>query len=688
MDRSNDFAKRPQRGNALRIAEPREQGHDDLEPAVSGLESVINKSFAALAARQETAGFWAFDLEADVTIPAEYLILQRFLERDIDKGLRSRFTRYIMARQLPDGGWPLYEGGFSDISATVKAYFALKLSGHSPDAGHMVRARQLILSLGGAAHVNVFTRIMLALYGQIPWRTVPAIPVQLMLLPRWFFFHINKVSYWSRTVMVTLLVFCSRRTVCTLRPEEGLPELFVSPPESIRHIDKYVAGRMRKNLFIFLDRLIKKGNRFIAPLWREKATRLAEAFTIERMNCENGIGAIFPPMVNSLITLSVLGYSKDHPLMVRGIKALDDLVLDRGDESFCQPCFSPVWDTCLSLSAMEEAGRGEKKWDGRKRAVEWLFRRQIKVTGDWACNAPQLEPGGWAFQYENDFYPDTDDTAMVVMALLRGGVMETEEYLEPLGRAVNWILGMQNSDGSWGAFDINNNHTYLNDIPFADHGALLDPGTSDVTGRCVEALSMLGYRRDFPPVAKAIEFLRSEQEECGAWFGRWGVNYIYGTWSVLVGLKQAGEDMRLPYITKAAAWLRSVQNIDGGWGETCYSYSNAALAGMGESTPSQTAWAIMGLMSIVGCDDEAVRRGVDYLKKAQPSNGEWKDKFYTGTGFPRVFFLKYHGYSLYFPLWALGVYSRLKEGRPTRQDESALAVPPDWLLPVLKRQGL
>ncbi len=687
MERFKKNEPRSRRGRLLKVADPIvRRGESEDEP--KGLFKTIGDARGALAARQEPAGFWVFDLEADVTIPAEYLILQRFLQRDIDKGLRERLTCYIRRKQLPDGGWPLYEGGFSDISATVKGYFALKLSGDSPDAEHMVRAKQLILSLGGAAHVNVFTRIMLALYGQIPWRTVPAIPVQIMLLPRWFFFHIDKVSYWSRTVIVTLLIFCSRRTVCKLRPEEGLPELFVSSPESIRHIDKYVSGRMRKNFLIFIDRLLKKGNRLIAPLWREKATKLAESFILEKMSCENGIGAIFPPMVNCLVTLHVLGYSKDHPHMARGIKALDDLLLDRGDESFCQPCFSPVWDTCLALAAMEESAAGAGGWQGRESAIKWLLERQIKVSGDWSCNAPFLEPGGWAFQFENDFYPDTDDTAMVVMALLRAGVMDKEEYMEPLGKAVNWILGMQNKDGSWGAFDIDNNYTYLNDIPFADHGALLDPGTSDVTGRCVEALSMLGYRRDFPPVARAIEFLRSEQEECGAWFGRWGVNYIYGTWSVLVALKQAGEDMSLPYIKKAAQWLRSVQNVDGGWGETCYSYSNAALAGMGESTPSQTAWAIMALMSVLGWDDEAVRRGVDYLKKNQRSDGEWDEKFYTGTGFPRVFFLKYHGYRLYFPLWALGVYDRLKAGKLTREDEAALQRPPQWDLPVLKKEGL
>lgn len=671
----------------LRVAPPREPERDAVGLLGSDSEGALQGALAALGLLRDTAGFWAFDLEADVTISAEYIILQRFLERDIDAGLRERLLAYIRRGQLADGGWPLYEGGISDISATVKAYFALKLAGESTDSPHMVRARQLILSLGGAVKVNVFTRIMLALYGQLPWRTVPAIPVQIMLLPRWFFFHIDKVSYWSRTVMVTLLIFCSKRTVCHLRPEEGLPELFVSPPEDIRHIDGYVSGRPRKNLLIFFDRLVKKADPIISRLWRDKAVRLAERFILERMRGEGGIGAIFPPMVNCLIALSVLGYSQEHPVMAHGIKSLDALILDKGDESFCQPCFSPIWDTCIALSATEEACR-EEGGPSTGRTVKWLFDNQITVPGDWSSNAPALEPGGWAFQFENAFYPDIDDTAMVVMSLLRAGVLEDKKNMEPLARAVNWLMGMQNSDGGWGAFDIDNNHTYLNDIPFADHGALLDPSTSDVTGRCVEALSMLGYRRDFPLVARAIEFLRAEQEECGAWFGRWGVNYIYGTWSVLVGLRQAGEDMTLPYIQKAAVWLRSTQNEDGGWGETCRSYNDAALAGMGESTPSQTAWAVMGLMAVAGHKDEAVIRGIDYLTRTQRADGSWDEKPYTGTGFPRVFYLKYHGYRLYFPLWALGVYSSLKGGGVSRQDEAALIRPPDWVLPVLKRKGL
>jgi len=675
----------PRRG--LRVAPPREsKGISQDSPGLI-FEEALLQGVRALGQRKDPAGFWAFDLEADVTIPAEYLILQRFLERDIDSGLRERIVSYIRRAQLADGGWALYEGGVSDISATVKAYFALKLSGESTDAPHMVRARQLILSLGGAVKVNVFTRIMLALYGQLPWRTVPAIPVQIMLLPRWFFFHIDKVSYWSRTVIVTLLIFCSRRTVCHLRPEEGLPELFVSPPEGIRHIDGYVSGRFRKNLLIFFDRFIKKADPIISRLWREKAERLAESFILKRMRGEGGIGAIFPPMVNCLIALKVLGYSDDHPDMAHGIEALDELLLDKGDESFCQPCFSPVWDTCLALSAMEEARAGlEDK--ARKSTVKWLFEKQIMEPGDWSSNAPELAPGGWAFQFENAFYPDTDDTAMVLMSLLRAGVMENKDNMAPIAKAVNWIFGMQSSDGGWGAFDIDNNYTYLNDIPFADHGALLDPSTSDVTGRCVELLSMLGYRRDFPLVARALDFLRSEQEECGAWFGRWGVNYIYGTWSVLAALKQAGEDMSQPYIQKAAEWLRSTQNEDGGWGETCRSYNDPSLAGMGESTASQTAWAIMGLMAARGADDEAVIRGVAYLTRTQRADGNWDEKFYTGTGFPKVFYLKYHGYRLYFPLWALGVYRSLKEGVPSRQDEVALTHPPEWTLPFLKRQGL
>lgn len=668
----------------LRVAYPPRDREEEGPFSPATLEEALERACGNILERQNPGGFWVFDLEADATIPSEYIILKRFLGMDVERGVKEGLLRYIRAKQLPDGGWALYEGGFPDLSATVKAYFALKLSGDCPNAPHMVSARRLILSLGGAARVNVFTRITLALFGQIPWRTVPAMPVQIMLLPRWFFFHMSKVSYWSRTVIAPLLVFYAKRPVCKLGPHEGLSELFVEPPDKLRHLDRLIPGRHRKNLFILFDRALKKADGLLKRMWGERALRLAEAFTLERMKGEGGMGAIFPAMANAVMALKVLGYPENDPNMVGGLKALDDLILDKGDEALCQPCLSPVWDTCLSLSALMETGLTPEH-RAVVDSVKWLFERQVMIPGDWTLRASELAPGGWAFQFENSFYPDLDDTAMVLMSLLRGGAMDCEEYRERIARGVNWVTGMQNSDGGWGAFDIDNNRIYLNDIPFADHGALLDPSTADVTGRSIELFSMLGFGRDFPPVKRAIEFLRSEQEEWGGWFGRWGVNYIYGTWSVLVALSQAGEDMNAPYIRKAARWLKSCQNPDGGWGETCHTYNDPSLAGKGESTPSQTSWALLGLMAAGEADSSSVSRGVNYLVNSQDPGGGWDESLYTGTGFPRVFYLRYHGYSQYFPLWALSVYRRLKDGKKTRQDEVALSSPADLRIPALKK---
>ena len=657
----------------------------NLRPTVVFLQNAIARGIDRFLSLQDRKGYWVFDLEADTTIPSEYIFLQKFRGQPLDPGLRSRLVNYLRRRQLPEGGWPLYEEGAADISASVKAYFALKLAGESPDAPHMVKARELILKMGGAARVNVFTRIALSLFGQIPWHTTPAMPVEITLLPRWFFFHLDKVSYWSRTVMVPLLILYAKRPVCRLTPEEGIRELFLEPPETLGHLDHFVPGNWRKNFFILVDRLLKRTEPLLPRRTREKAIRQAERWTRERMG-EGGIGAIFPAMANAVMALQVLGFPPDDPDMVRGVKALDDLLLRHGEESFCQPCVSPIWDTCLSLSASLEAGLPS---DGKAvdSAVKWLFDQQILAWGDWANRAPGLAAGGWAFQFENTFYPDVDDTPMVLMSLLRAGAMQKEEYRERISQGVNWIIGMQSSDGGWGAFDIDNNYLYLNHIPFADHGALLDPSTSDVTARCVELLAMLGYSRAFPPIARALEFLKKEQEEFGAWFGRWGVNYIYGTWSVLMALRQVGEDMTQPHVRKAIGWLKSCQNPDGGWGETCYTYNDPSQAGQGPSTPSQTAWALLGLMAGGEVNSEAVKKGIHYLVSRQNALGGWEEKYFTGTGFPKVFYLRYHGYGQYFPLWAMGVYRRLTTAGKTLQDEIKMPSPPDFSLPALNRNA-
>lgn len=624
---------------------------------------------------QNEKGYWVFDLEADATIPSEYILLQRFLGREIPGDLKMRFANYLRNRQLDSGGWPLHYEGEANISTSVKAYFALKQLGDSPNAPHMARARAFVLAQGGAAQANVFTRIMLALFGQVPWKTTPAMPIEIMLLPQWFFFHLNKISYWSRAVIVPLLILYAKRPVCRLAPEEGVSELFVSSVNEFQHLDRFVPGSFFKNCFLLLDRFLKKVDPLMPRVLRKKGFKLAETWTRERMGV-GGIGAIFPAMANAVMALKVLGYPDDHPDVVRGIQAIEDLLINQGDEGYCQPCLSPIWDTCLSLSAVLEGGLAANH-EAVQGAVRWLFKQQILVPGDWAYRAPDLEPAGWAFQFENTFYPDVDDTPMVLMALLRAGVLEEVKYRGKIAKAVNWVIGMQSSDGGWGAFDIDNNYLYLNEIPFADHGALLDPGTSDLTGRCIELLAMLGYGSDFPPISRALDFLQREQEDCGAWFGRWGVNYIYGTWSVLKGLGRLGEDPSQPYIRMAVEWLKSCQNSDNGWGETCYSYMDPDFAGKGESTPSQTAWALLGLMAAGEVKSAAVQRGVHYLINQQDKEGKWDEKRYTGTGFPNVFYLRYHGYSQFFPLWALGEYRRLRIEEKTLQDEVTLNHPVD-----------
>jgi squalene-hopene/tetraprenyl-beta-curcumene cyclase len=639
--------------------------------SVERLNEAISKARNHILSLQEKEGYWVFDLEADCTIPAEYVFLQHFLGRRIPPEMAARLSNYLRRRQLRGGGWPIYKDAAADISASTKVYFALKLLGDSPEQSHMIEARRTILGLGGASKVNVFTRITLALFGQIPWRTVPAMPIEIMLLPGWFFFHITKVSYWSRTVMIPLLILFAKKPICPLGPKEGVQELFLQPPHELVNLDLLIPGNPRKNFFIHLDRLLKRIDRFAPRATREKALKRAKAWILERMQGEGGMGAIFPAMVNAVMALKLLGFPEDHPDFARGINALDHLVVDHGDEGFCQPCVSPIWDTCLSLSALLEEGVPP---DHKTLAssVEWLFEKQIMERGDWCQKALNVAPGGWAFQFENTFYPDVDDTPAVLMALLRAGCLGDERHRERIVKALRWVLGMQSSDGGWGAFDIDNNCLYLNDIPFADHGALLDPSTSDLTGRCVELLSMLGFGRDFPPIDKALRFLRREQEPFGAWFGRWGVNYLYGTWSVLMGLRQAGEDMTQPYIRRAVEWLKSCQNRDNGWGESCYSYNDPSLAGRGKSTASQTAWALLGLMAAGEHGSPSVQGGIHYLLATQNSQGGWDEELFTGTGFPRVFYLRYHGYSRYFPLWAMAVYRRFRAGKNTRQDEVRL----------------
>jgi squalene-hopene/tetraprenyl-beta-curcumene cyclase len=638
---------------------------DDYTPAeaeAAGVGEVVADVRAALEALQQPDGHWVFELEADATIPAEYVLLEHFVG-EIDQPLEDKIAVYLRAGQADHGGWPLYAGGDFDLSATVKAYYALKLIGDDAQAPHMARARDAILRHGGAARCNVFTRIALALFGQVPWRAVPVMPVEIMLLPRWFPFHLDKVSYWSRTVIVPLLILMARKPRARNPRKVGIEELFVTPPERERRYISYPTGAAWGRVFLAIDRGLRVAEPLFPARRRERAIRQAAAFITERLNGEDGLGAIFPAMANTVMAFETLGYAKDHPDLVIARRAVRKLVTEKADRAYCQPCLSPFWDTALACHALLEAGRPGAAPEMR-RALDWIAKRQILDTvGDWATARPGVRPGGWPFQYRNDHYPDVDDTAVILCALHRA---DPERYRQAIARGVEWILGLQSRNGGWGSFDADNTHAYLNYIPFADHGALLDPPTADLTARCISALAQIGYPRDHPAIVRALEFLRREQETDGSWFGRWGTNYVYGTWSVLSALNAVGEDMTQPYVRKAVAWLEARQQADGGWGESCASYWAERRHEAVASTPSQTAWALLGLMAAGEVESAAVARGVDYLLRAPRQGARWHEELYNAVGFPRVFYLHYHGYSAYFPLWTLARYQNLM-GRNDRR---------------------
>jgi len=611
----------------------------------------------ALARRQQADGHWVFELEADATIPAEYVLLEHFLDR-IDPALQARIGTYLRGIQGEDGGWPLFHGGKLDLSASVKAYFALKAIGDDPDAPHMARAREAILARGGAERSNVFTRAQLALFGAVPWRAVPVMPVEIMLLPRWFPFHLSKISYWSRTVTVPLLVLMTRRPLARNPRGVTIGELFRTPPEQVR---SWIHGPYRSawgRFFKHIDAALRVAEPLFSMRARERAIARAARFVTERLNGEDGLGAIYPAMANSVMMFDTLGYAPDHPDAAIAWRSVRKLLVVESDRAYCQPCFSPVWDTSLAGHAVAEAESAADP--GVDAACNWLRDRQVTDTvGDWAEARPDVLPGGWAFQYNNAHYPDVDDTAVVGMLLHRNG---DPAHADAIERARAWIVGMRSRDGGWGAFDADNTHFHLNHIPFADHGALLDPPTADVTARCVSFLAQLGRPEDEEVIARGVAWLRRDQEADGSWFGRWGTNYIYGTWSVLCALNAAGVPGVDPAVRRAVAWLLSVQREDGGWGEDEESYADAPHGTYRESTPSQTAWALLGLMAAGETEHSAVANGIDYLTGTQRSDGEWTELPYTAVGFPRVFYLRYHGYRLFFPLLALARYRNLRRG--------------------------
>ena len=618
------------------------------------LNKAIGKAQDYLLKLQRPDGHWVFELEADCTIPSEYIMMMHYLG-EIDTALQAKIANYLRSRQSEDGSYPLFTAGPGDISCSVKVYYALKMAGDSIDAPHMQKLRNYILSQGGAARANVFTRIALAMFEQLPWRGVPYIPVEIMLFPKWFPFHLDKVSYWSRTVMVPLFVLCSEKATAKNPNKIDILELFVVHPDKEKH---YFPERTALNkFFLMLDKLGRVTRPLIPQSMHQKALDKAKDWFVERLNGEDGLGAIFPAMVNAYEAMLLLGMPKDHELVVTARKAIDKLLVINEHDAYCQPCLSPVWDTGLTALALQEVDKNGNR-DALIRAYDWLKSKQlIDEPGDWQVTKPDLEGGGWAFQYANPHYPDVDDTGLVAFAMADSNLPELDESIH---RATRWIVGMQSENGGYGAFDVDNTYYYLNEIPFADHGALLDPPTVDVSARCAMLMARVakGHDEYRPALQRTIDYIRSEQEADGSWFGRWGTNYIYGTWSVLLGLEQTDVPKTDPMYVNAAKWLKSVQREDGGWGEDNFSYHDEQnFRGKYRfSTAFQTAWAVIGLIAAGEAHSPEVKAGVEFLMKTQLTDGSWNDKCFTAPGFPRVFYLKYHGYDKFFPLWALAKY--------------------------------
>ena len=624
------------------------------------LNKAIAKAQDKLLSLQDEAGYWVFELEADCTIPSEYILLMNYLG-DIDEGLQTKIATYLRSRQSEDGSYPLFTGGPGEISCSVKVYYALKLAGDSPDAPHMTRLRDFILSAGGAAKANVFTRIALATFEQLPWRGVPYIPVEIMLFPSWFPFHLDKVAYWSRTVMVPLFIICTLQAKAKNPKQVNILELFVTHPDEEQH---YFPERTLLNkIFLGLDFLGKKTRSLIPKKIHDLAIAKAKDWIIERLNGEDGLGGICPAMMGAYQAMLLLGMPKDHELVVTAKQAIDKLLVINEHDAYCQPCLSPVWDTALAALALQETDKSTvtelnpHSNPALTRAYDWLKSKQLSdEPGDWRKSKPNLAGGGWAFQFENPYYPDVDDTAVVGFAMAESKLPNLEESIH---RATRWIVGMQSVNGGYGAFDLDNTYYYLDEIPFADHGALLDPPTSDVSARCAMLMAKVAQDHDeyLPALERTINYLRSEQEVDGSWFGRWGTNYIYGTWSTLLGLEQTNLPKTDPMYTKAVAWLKSVQREDGGWGEDNYTYHDKSVAGTYRfSTAFQTAWAVLALMAAGEAHSAEVKAGIDFILHHQQADGVWNDKCFTAPGFPKVFYLKYHGYDKFFPLWALARY--------------------------------
>jgi squalene-hopene/tetraprenyl-beta-curcumene cyclase len=651
-----------------------ERGRPQIEATgdfTSELTEAVERGLKHLLSLQAAEGYWVGELEADTTLESDYIFYLHILDK-ADPQRVGKLANYIRQRQLADGGWNIYFGGPSELNASVKAYFALKLAGDRPDQAHMERARSRVLALGGLEATNSFTRFYLALAGAIVWEMVPAIPPELMLLPSWFAVNIYEMSSWTRGIVIPLGILYAHKLDWKFREAVRIDELFrdsVAKALGFAWGDRFFSWR---NFFLALDRAWKLYERVPWKPLRQRALRQAQSWLFEHLERSDGLGAIYPAMMNAVFALVALGYSPDDPLTAREIGQLARYEIEDRETIRLQPCISPVWDTAIAMVALEEAGLPANH-PALIRAAEWLLKNQVLGSGDWQVKNRKGRPGGWVFEFRNDFYPDVDDTAFVLMALQRVDYPDRRRLTAAARCGVDWLLSMQNRDGGWGAFDHNNDRSLLTQIPFADHNAMIDPSSADVTARVLECLGRNGWSAADPVVKRGVAYLAREQSEDGAWYGRWGVNYVYGTSGVLRALETIAL-AACDYCQRAVAWLRAVQNDDGGFGESIASYYDPKLKAKGVSTPSQTAWGLIGLLAASGENDPAVARAVRHLIEQQNEDGSWEEQQFTGTGFPGVFYLKYHLYRNYFPLYALSRYRNMLQ---TAKEFQAFEIGPE-----------
>src|SRR5271167_410129 len=619
----------------------------------SRLEQAIERGASHLVSLQDARGFWQGELEADTTLESDYIYYLFVLGKAAPERI-AKLANYVRARQLADGGWSIYPGGPSELNATCKAYFALKLAGDSPDSSHLTRAREIIHRLGGLELTNSYVRFYLALVGAVGWELVPSIPPELMLLPNWFYINIYEMSSWTRGIVIPMAILSAVRPEWRLPEYARVDELFNDPKQKTAAFNWSKQLLSWKNFFLAVDRGLKLYEKLPWKPLRQKAIREAKHWMLEHMERTEGLAAIYPSMMNSIFALMALGHGPDDPLTWREIKEFSRFEIEEGDTIRLQPCVSPVWDTCIAMVALEEAG-----WPADHpalvKAADWILSKQILGGGDWQIKNKDAEPGGWAFEFRNDFYPDVDDTAFVLMALQRVKFPDEKRMEAAMRRGIQWLLSMQNRDGGWGAFDRDNDRQLLCNIPFADHNAMIDPSTADVTARVLECLGRFGWSANHPAVQRAVGFLQKDQCKDGSWFGRWGVNYVYGTSGVLRALETVSMTAQ-DYCLRAVNWLQQVQKVDGSFGESLNSYEVVSGKGQGNSTPSQTAWGLIGLLAAADPNDPAIGRAAAYLVGLQHQDGSWSEDDFTGTGFPGVFYLKYHLYKNSFPVYALARY--------------------------------